>query len=50
MEIIYPADQYLKGFHEALDTVAREQIYIEMIEAKPFDETAKFQRKLITNN
>lgn len=50
MEIIYPAEQYLKSFHEALDAVAREQIYIEMIEAKPFDETAAFQRKLITNN
>lgn len=49
MEIIYPTEQYLKSFHEALDAVAREQIYIEMIEAKPFDETATFQRKLITN-
>lgn len=50
MEIIYPTDQHLKSFHEALDAVAREQIYIEMIEAKPFDELATFQRKLITNN
>ncbi len=30
--------------------MAREQIYIEMIEAKPFDETATFQQKIITNN
>jgi len=50
MEIVYPAELYLKSFHEALDSVAREQIYIEMIEAKPFDEVAAFQRKLITNN
>ena len=50
MEIVYPTEQYLKGFHEALDLVAREQIYIEMIEAKSFEETATFQRKLITNN
>lgn len=50
MEIIYPAETYFKRFHEALDSVAREQIYIEMIEAKSFDETAAFQRKLITNN
>ena len=50
MEVIYAAEQYLKSFHEALDLVAREQIYIEMIEAKPFDEVATFQRKLITNN
>lgn len=50
MEIIYPAEQYFKSFHEALDSVAREQIYIEMIEAKPFDDVAAFQQKLITNN
>jgi RimJ/RimL family protein N-acetyltransferase len=50
MEIVYPSEQYLKSFHEALDAVAREQIYIEMIEAKPYDEMATFQKKLISNN
>jgi RimJ/RimL family protein N-acetyltransferase len=50
MEIVYPSESYLKGFHETLDSVAKEQIYIEMIEAKTFDETAAFQKKLISNN
>jgi hypothetical protein len=43
VQIIYAEEQHLKSFHEALDSVAREQIYIEMIEAKPFEETAAFQ-------
>lgn len=50
MEIVYPSEPLFKSFHEALDSVAREQIYIEMIEAKPFDETAAFQATLITNH
>jgi RimJ/RimL family protein N-acetyltransferase len=50
MEIIYPNETLFKSFHETLDSVAREQIYIEMIEAKPFEEISAFQRKLIANN
>ncbi len=50
MEIVYPAEPLLKSFHEALDRVAREHIYIEMIEAKSLEETTNFQLKLISNN
>lgn len=50
VEIIYPSEKYFKSFHTALDQVAKEQIYIEMIEAKPLDETAAFQNKLVTQN
>ncbi len=50
VEIIYPTEKYLKSFHQALDQVAKEQIYIEMIEAKSFEEVAVFQTKLISNN
>ena len=49
-EIIYPSENYFASFHRTLDQVAREQIYIEMIEAKPFEEVARFQRKLIANH
>ncbi len=50
MDINYAKEEYFKSFHQALDQVAREQIYIEMIEARPFQEIAEFQKKLITNN
>ena len=49
-KIIYPSEKYFKSFHSALDQVAREQIYIEMIEAKPLQEISEFQSKLIANN
>jgi RimJ/RimL family protein N-acetyltransferase len=47
VEIIYPTEKYFKSFCAALDQVAREQIYIEMIEAKPLPETSAFQGKLV---
>src|SRR5580692_6022482 len=50
VKIVYPTEELFKGFHEALDQVAREEIYIEMIEAKPFENVAEFQKKLIDNN
>lgn len=34
-QIVYAAEKYFESFHQALDQVAREKIYIEMIEAKP---------------
>ncbi len=49
-KIIYPTEKYFKSFHQALDQVAKEQIYIEMIEAKSFQEVSAFQTKLISNN
>ncbi len=50
MEIVYPTEPLFKSFHKALDRVAREKIYIEMIEAKSLEETTTFQKKLISNN
>jgi RimJ/RimL family protein N-acetyltransferase len=50
IEIVYPSEKYIKSFHQTLDQVAKEQIYIEMIEAKPYQEVAEFQLKLINNN
>lgn len=50
VEIIYPSEKYFKSFHHALDQIAKEQIYIEMIEAKSFEDVASFQAKLISNN
>lgn len=50
VEIIYPSEKYFKSFHQALDQVAKEQIYIEMIEAKLFEDVVVFQEKLINQN
>lgn len=49
-QIIYGNEKYFKSFHEALWTVARERIYIEMIEAPPFEKIASFQQQLIGMN
>lgn len=49
-EIVYPTEKHFKSFHQTLDQVAREQVYIEMIEAKPFEDVAAFQSKLVANN
>jgi RimJ/RimL family protein N-acetyltransferase len=50
MELRYPTEELFPSFHRALDAVAREEVYIEMIEARPLSETAEFQRKIIANN
>ncbi|MBK7960643.1 MAG: GNAT family N-acetyltransferase [Bdellovibrionales bacterium] len=49
-EIIYPTGKYFKSFHEALSTVAKERVYIEMIEAPPLDKVSSFQSQLIEKN
>ncbi len=49
-EIAYPSEKYFKSFHHTLDQVAKEQVYIEMIEAKPFKDVSDFQSKLVVNN
>ena len=50
MEIVYPTAALLASFRKTLDAVAREQIYIEMIEAKPVEGMREFQSKMIANN
>lgn len=50
VEIIYPSEKYFGSLHEALAVVASERVYIEMIEAPPFEKVAGFQGKLISKN
>jgi RimJ/RimL family protein N-acetyltransferase len=49
-QIIYANEQYFPSFYEALSAVAKERIYIEMIEAPPFEKVSDFQRGLIAKN
>ena len=49
-EIVYPSERYFKSFHDALSTVAKERIYIEMIEAPSLEKVSSFQSSLISKN
>ena len=49
-QIIYPNEKYFPSFHQTLSTVARERIYIEMIEAPPLEKLTSFQSNLIDKN
>lgn len=48
--IVYPSEKYFRSFYEALSRVARERIYIEMIEPPPFEKVVEFQRGLIAKD
>lgn len=50
IEIVYPSEKYFGSFHEALSKVARERVYIEMIEAPPLEKVSGFQKDLISKN
>lgn len=50
IEIIYGNEKYFSSFHQALSSVAKERIYVEMIEAPPLEKVASFQRDLISKN
>jgi ribosomal protein S18 acetylase RimI-like enzyme len=50
IEIIYANEKYFPSFHEAISVVAKERIYLEMIEAPPLEKVASFQRELISKN
>lgn len=50
IKIIYANEKYIPSFHALLDRVARERIYIEMIEAPPIESTITFQKGLIERN
>ena len=45
--VVRPTTDLIPGFHAALDTVAKERIYIEMVEAPPLEKAAKFQQQII---
>lgn len=50
VEILYPSEIYFQSFHYALGVVAKELIYIEMIEAPPLEKVSTFQADLIAKN
>lgn len=50
IEIVYAQEKYFESFHSALNEVARERLYIEMVEAPPLKNVSDFQRGLIAKN
>ncbi len=50
IEIVYPSEKYFKSFHDALSVVAKERVYIEMIEAPSLEKVASYQSELISKN
>ncbi len=49
-QIIYAKSELIPSFYEALAAVARERVYIEMIEAPPLEKVTKFQTEHIGKN
>jgi len=47
--IIYAEEKYFQSFYESLSIVAKERIYIEMIEAPPIEKIISFQKEHIAN-
>ena len=50
IKITYPAEKYFASFHDTLSKVARERVYIEMIEAPPLEQVSGFQKELMAKN
>lgn len=50
IDIVYAEPKFFASFHNGLTSVAREKIFIEMIEPPPLEELAKYQRGLIEKN
>lgn len=50
IEIIYPEEKYFPSFHNALSEVAKERIYIEMLEPPPLQKVTEFQKSLMVKN
>lgn len=49
-KIIYANNKYFKSFHQVLDSVAKERIYLASTAAPALDKTDAFQEQLIKNN
>lgn len=49
-QIIYANEKYFESFYQTLTAVAKERIYIEMIEPPPFEKVCGFQKSLISKN
>ena len=50
IDIVYANEKYFQSFHSALNSVAKERIYIEMIEAPPLASFSEYQCGLILKN
>ncbi len=50
IQIIYAEEKHFPSFHQTLDAVAREHIYIEMLEAPTLEKLTSFQNELIAIN
>lgn len=50
IEIKYAQECFFESMRNSLDTVAKERMYIEMIEAPPLEKVAAFQKSLIEAN
>ncbi len=50
VEIVYAREDLVPSFRQAFDQVAKEHIYLEMIEADSLDQMIAFQNKLIEKN
>lgn len=50
IEIVYGHEKYLESFHVALDSIAKERHFIEMIEAPALADTIELQRGHINKN
>jgi ribosomal protein S18 acetylase RimI-like enzyme len=50
IKIQYASKELIPSYREALDCVAREKIYLEMIEAPPLESVMKFQTEHIARN
>jgi RimJ/RimL family protein N-acetyltransferase len=46
VRIIYGDESYIESFYSALDSVAKEKIHVEMVEAPPLERIIEFQKGL----
>lgn len=49
VEIVPVAEEHIRGYHEAVDRVARERRYLAFLEALPIEKSAEFVRENIAN-
>jgi ribosomal protein S18 acetylase RimI-like enzyme len=47
INIVYANEKYFKSFYEALSVVAKERIYIEMLEPPRFEDVSSYQMGII---
>ena len=47
IEVLYPTESLIPDFWKVLDIVAKEKIFLEMVEAPSFEKVLQFQRKII---